>query len=219
MEIFIGHDSDTRPVHWNTNTDPHLALSGSTGSGMSVLARHIAYEALEQADVYVIDTSKNLTDYTGLSALTSMVTSSTDGAVALLEHLTNLVTTRYRNNSRSNGTASYRPVVVIHDGYTSYEGDDSPEAHKIAVLTTYLLSCGAGAGVHMVLVGQRFTARYNSSVHQNASFIVMGSVSTRMHDFYLGENAPTVTSDDKRGTGVFSSRSGESIKVSVPYRH
>lgn len=122
-------------VSWNPTTDPHLLLSGTTGSGKSIVIQNIIYAALCQGMlVYVLDPVKGGADFMFSKDYVAGMTGDIYEAAAIMRHvyeqvgLRKQLVTEHGVEKLSNLPPDVRPprVLLVLDEFTSLMEQEKP---------------------------------------------------------------------------------------------
>lgn len=191
---------DARPVHWNTDYNAHLLIAGSTGSGKSNLSRHLVNEVSPHATIYLMDTGKLLHDYWDQIKSVDGFAKDVHMVERTLSFLNSVLTQRLELNE-----VKHKPIFIFFEHVPEAVQDERFEnSENILPLLERLLIHGDRASIHVVMVGQSLTARYNLLVDKSAH-VLMGQANRRYRDRYA-PGAPELSRDVQRGTGVFWDR-------------
>ena len=163
LDLFMGVDNDNTPRVFNLDDMPHILISGTTGSGKSVMLNSLICSILRNSNknnkptFTMIDTKRvELSQYKKLGSDCKIATTPIK-AIELLEEACFRIESRYelmeKNGWRTIPDNHFRHIVIIEelgDLMLSSKGSVERYIVKIAQL-------GRACGVHLIIATQRPT--------------------------------------------------------------
>lgn len=161
LTVFAGVDEEDKPICLNLEEMPHILVSGTTGSGKSVMMNNIICGLLRQ-DKYqihfsMIDTKRvELAPYRKLTCLYCDVATDSQSATELLYNICLTLEERYelmeKHGWRKIPSYYHKIIVVIEELGDLILSNSAVERHivKIAQL-------GRACGIHLIIATQRPT--------------------------------------------------------------
>ena len=163
--FLLGLGAGNRPVTVDLDTDsPHVALSGGSGSGKSVLASVIAVQVLARGGrVVVCDVKTN--SHTWAAGMSTVIYAS--HVARIHQVLITAATIAARRNAR--GSARYPILVVIEEAnsmiarlrshWDTVRGKSDPKASPAVAALAELAHQGRSARVHLLVAAQQAAVR------------------------------------------------------------
>lgn len=188
-------------VSWNPVKHSHLAIYGYTGSGKTVVANNILFQALKNQDVwdiYCFDPKK--VEYSHIKDKLNNPDNYVDTRGAAIE-----IIEKIDNNIKE--AKVMNPTLLFIDSLDVWmEFDEAAEFHKAMFLRSLnnILQKGRAAGVHIVFTSQRPNSigSYYLRADNFGSAIIMGRNSEVLSKNVLGSNIAVRTPHIK-GRGLF----------------
>lgn len=176
---------------------PHLDIVGHSGSGKSVLLRHLEVHRLSLGyDVFVIDTIKGGIDHPSEDFLAAPVATSDAGSIDLLKRVL---------ESRS----GLPPALVVVDELSALVGGGSGDL--ISMLINSLLRTGRSNQVDLALSRQGGIHPWTGEVRTEGltSKVLVGTALTDAVRRWIGQDhASAITSRPQKGIGLYNDGSG-----------
>ena len=176
---------------------PHLDIVGHSGSGKSVLLRHLEVHRLSLGyDVFVIDTIRGGIDHPSEDFLAAPVATSDAESNDLLERML---------ESRS----GLPPALVVVDELSALVEGESGD--RISALINMILRTGRSKRVSVALSSQGVTDRGRSGIRTEGltSKVLVGTALTDAVRRWIGQDhAPAIASRPQKGIGLYDDGSG-----------
>ena len=174
---------------WDYLKYPHMLISGSTGSGKSLLlAEMLAKLVSITNEVAIIDPKKADLTHIGKKYFADSTVSETEEIIELLKKYTQIMDERYTQlfNSENNFGASIKdlnlyPIFIFFDEVSAaMVGAEPKEKKEIMKYLTQLILKGRQAGINLILATQRPDADVISANlrDQLSVRIALGNLST-----------------------------------------
>lgn len=171
--IALGSDHHGEPFSVDLNRIPNLLVSGTTGSGKSVLLHSFILSLLKcDACLYLVDPKTvEFNVYSDLDAVKSLV-HTVEGAHLLIEDVRELMETRfsYLSKAKVRSAAEYnkrvsperrmRPVVIVVDEWADLVLQDKDIQKSLCLVAQK----GRAAGISIILATQRPSCRVISGL-------------------------------------------------------
>ena len=183
LEYILGHDINNNLIKGNVSNEPHLLISGKTGSGKSVTLFNVLTSICYSNTPKTLEIS--LIDPKILSFGDSRIDTSpflkeepsifdNKQALKILKNAFNDMMSRYKL-MRKKGVKNYRDiglkahVIFIDEVFELLEGSDSKE---ILSYITRIASLGRAGGVHLIMATQSPRAKtLSGTLKANLEFI------------------------------------------------
>lgn len=154
INCLLGQTVDGQRMWMDLAQNPHMLVSGTTGSGKSVLLHNIVANLhnYNNVDLYLVDPKRiEFSSYANLNR--TNVRYSYEETVALLHGLLELMESRYERLRSGEKASSIRPIVVIIDEFADLIMQDKNDVFYTA-LCRLAQKCRA-AKMHIILATQR----------------------------------------------------------------
>jgi S-DNA-T family DNA segregation ATPase FtsK/SpoIIIE len=163
LRITLGIDMDNKPtiIDLEDNTSPHLLIAGTTGSGKSVMLRHIITSLIANTSPHVVRLTLmdfKVTEFPVFEYAKHVdrVITSVDDALAEFEELQAVMEDRYlemqRRRVRLASEAGFSHIVVAMDEFADMILQGGKEIEQ---LIGRIAAMGRAAGIHLILSTQR----------------------------------------------------------------
>jgi len=226
-QIALGEKGENKPVIWDVSLEPHSLITGSTGSGKSVLQRTIFNHCLvHRWEFYGIDMTKlELSPYLVYAETTKKVATTILEGWLVLQEISTILHERYSMmadigvNHYLNlpGEEPWRPIMLMLDEafvFLSLSGGKSNEARKDDAMVGLssdllgdILRKGSAAGIHVTIATQRpDPAVIKGSMKANIDVrIVAGRMDSTPSYMALDSDAATKLPGGIKGRGIIRS--------------
>jgi len=154
INCLLGQTVEGQRMWMDLATNPHMLISGTTGSGKSVLLHNIIANLLNynNVDLYLIDPKR--IEFSGYESIEKINVSYTyEDAVSLLEGMLQVMEDRYNRMRLGQNPASIKPIVIIIDEFADLILQDKNDVFYTS-LCRLAQKCRA-AKIHIVLATQR----------------------------------------------------------------
>jgi energy-coupling factor transporter ATP-binding protein EcfA2 len=170
--IYIGY-GDSELIRWRFNSDPHLMLVGTTGSGKSTFVRQLITQFPEEWDLRICD--GKYVEFTALERLGYPVATSKEQFVQFVDDAQKEVERRFhilRQEGKNEYTQlGFQPVFLLIDEFIflveelgTKKEDGKTEKDRVFDKLRDIALRGRAAGVFLILVFQRPDASYLPTV-------------------------------------------------------
>jgi energy-coupling factor transporter ATP-binding protein EcfA2 len=170
--IWIGY-GDSELIKWKFNSDPHLLLVGTTGSGKSTFVRQLIVQFPEEWDLRICD--GKYVEFTSLERLGFPVATSKEQFVQFVSDARKEVDRRFhmlRQEGKNEYTQlGFEPVFLLIDEFiflieelSTKKEDGKTEKDRVFADLRDIALRGRAAGVFLILVFQRPDANYLPTV-------------------------------------------------------
>ena len=161
ITLGIDMDNESTTIDLEDNTSPHLLIAGTTGSGKSVMLRHIIASLIANTSPHVVRLilmDFKVTEFPVFEYARHVdrVITSVDDALAEFEKLQAVMEERYlemqRRRVRLAAKAGFSHIVVVMDEFADMILQGGKEIEQ---LIGRIAAMGRAAGIHLILSTQR----------------------------------------------------------------
>lgn len=184
-------------INWNTDTAPHLAISGNTGSGKTYLTKLLCAKVSK----YITDSHLTVCDYKGDKDFSCL--SGCDRFYrfdACLNGLNNFYNSflDVQRTGCSNGF-----YALLFDEYNAFLNSlDKKVAEDVKKKLSNLLMLGRSFNFHVILSQQRLSAETFGGMRDQLSLVCyLGNASKEIVSMLFSEYKDFIQNDRQRGTG------------------
>lgn len=202
------------PIHWRPAEAPHMAVSGSTGSGKTYFTKLLLGKIVKHvptSQLYVID-AKADQDFAFL-----------DGAARFARYDVGPMFQRFFEafQARQRGDDPCRDMLVLlFDEWSNYldsiscKKSQDEEKRKLALL----VRLGRSFNVHLILSQQRFDASYTPGRENLSIAISLSAMSKESREMLFSGYKDEIAAHPprQRGTGFMLTNGTNLVPVSVP---
>lgn len=164
LNCLLGQTVDGSRMWMDLAQNPHLLISGTTGSGKSVLLHNIIANILNysEAAIYLVDPKQiEFVEYSKNLPQISVQNTYSD-AVKLLSNALKLMDSRYDMIKKGVPVSTFKPMVIIIDEFADLIMQDKNDEFYI-LLCRLAQKCRA-AKIHLVIATQRPSVNIISGV-------------------------------------------------------
>lgn len=195
----------------NLKEQPHILISGSTGSGKSYYAMFLAaYSIYKGFDVRILDYKQS---YTMFENSNSKVAYSVEEIYNELLNIRDELHNRQLymreklkiDNNLVASDCGKKPIIVFVEEYTGLmnSGADKKIIKEIENILLEISSIGRSASIHLILITQVASAtNINTSIRSNLVPLVMGNGTSTIYETALGCKVPNITVKLDKGEGL-----------------
>ena len=154
INCLLGQTVDGKRMWMDLAQNPHMLISGTTGSGKSILLHNIIANLYNynNVDLYLVDPKK--IEFSGYDKLLrTNVRHAYDETVALLNGLLGVMETRYERIRNGESASGMKPIIVIIDEFADLILQDKNDTFYTS-LCRLAQKCRA-AKMHIILATQR----------------------------------------------------------------
>lgn len=167
IPVLLGQAVDGSKIWLDLHENPHLLISGCTGSGKSVLLHNIIANLFNYSDVDLYLVDSKLIEFSNYKKIVKNVVSSYVGAVELLSQLDELMEYRY-TLMQSKEVFLLKPIFLIIDEFADLIAQDN--TGECYDLLSKLAQKSRAANIHLILATQRPTTNIvNGNIKANIS--------------------------------------------------
>lgn len=184
-------------IHWYTDSAPHIAVSGVTGTGKTYCTKLILAKVakhIPNSHITVID-YKGDSDFSFLSGYDNFYRfdSALDGL--------NSFYARFKETQKSGVKSSF--YLLCFDEWASFINSlDKKEAEEAKKKLSNLLMLGRSFDFHLLLSQQKLSAEdFGKSRDQFSMILSLGNVSKEVAGMLFNDYKEHLKNDRKRGTG------------------
>lgn len=175
---------------WNYKSNPHLLLGGNSGTGKSYLLFSIIHKMLREApkhSIYICDGKfDELEDVATNYFKLQMVASSVEDIKLYIEHVEELMESRYANKSKEN-----EAVFLVIDEFAALSlVIDKKEWQELNKKIKNIILKGRAANIHVLIAMQRASSdSIDLAIRDNTAVkIGLGNLSTENFRMIFGES-------------------------------
>lgn len=184
-------------IHWDTDSAPHIAVSGVTGTGKTYCTKLI----LAKVSKYIPDSHITVIDFKGDSDFSFLNDCENffrfDSAIDGL----NSFYTSFTETQKSGAKNGFH--LLCFDEYCSWLNSlEKKEAEEAKKKLSNLLMLGRSFNYHILLSQQRLSAEdFGKSRDQFSVILLLGNVSKEVVGMLFNDFKDFIKNDRKRGTG------------------
>lgn len=201
-----------RYIQWNTESAPHMAISGITGTGKTYLVKLI----LARIGLHLEESMITLCDFKGDKDFSFLSESKRfyrfEDCVKGFQVFYDSFTERQRNHD----TESFQ--MLVFDEWSSFLNYlDKKEADEMKKKLSTLLMLGRSYDYHVLLSQQRLDAESFGKSRDNFNVIItLGNPSKEVKEMLFSEYKDEIINDRTRGTGYMLTNGADFQKIVVP---
>ena len=221
--IPVGKMGGSKTAFWNPTTSPTLLLSGSAGSGKSIIERSLIFHCLQHPDkwrILGIDLKRiELLPYAKYSPVVERIATELEDALEICRYACDEMMDRYKkmeeigiNNYRDLPDAPHAIMFLVDEtnvvlGMSGVKTDEGKAEDKmkgeISMLLTKITRLGRAAGVHLVLATQRpDSSIFGAELKANMTTRIVAGRADALHShMVLGNEEATRIPWRTRGRG------------------